>query len=67
MGFFGFAVGVVLYLLVTIIANLIPFIGDIVGLLTPSYAFPWNYIMIFVTPLIWGFIFFFIPYNKSKF
>jgi hypothetical protein len=67
MGFFGFALGVSLHFFMMIIANLVPPILYVLMLITPRYEFPWNYIMIFVTPLIWGTIFFFVPYNKSKF
>ena len=67
MGFFGFALGVAFFFLLVIIGNLVPPVGILLRILTPPYSFPWNYVMIFLTPLIWGAIFFFIPYNKSKF
>jgi len=67
MGFFGFAIGVALYFLMVIIINLIPALSDLVIAYFPRYEFPWNYVMLFLTPIMWGCVLFFVPYNKSKF
>jgi len=70
MGFFGFALGVALYSFLIVISPLfpyIPFMEYVLWFLFPRYPFPWNYIMVFVTLLIWGSILYSVPYNKSKF
>jgi hypothetical protein len=67
MGFFGFALGVALYFFIIFISPVFPFLAYAVSLFTPRYEVPWNYIMLFITPLIWGLVFYFVPYKKSKF
>ena len=63
LGFFGFALGIVLYLVIVIIVNFFP----VLRILFPVYEFPWTYIMMLVYPLALGVILSFIPYKKSKF
>jgi hypothetical protein len=66
LGFFGFALGLVIYFVVNISLNVIPGGNVIITIFYAPFTTPLQSVMGFVYPLIWSIPFFFIQRTRTR-
>ena len=64
LGFFGLALGFVIYFVGFILLNVIPFGFVVISLLYAPFTREFQFVMMFVYPILWSVPFFFIPRKK---
>ena len=65
LGFFGFALGLVVYFTCLITLNTIPYGYVVIDFFYAPLTIPFQAVMSFVYPLIWSIPFIFIPRTKT--
>ncbi|MGY5859872.1 MAG: hypothetical protein RTU63_10925 [Candidatus Thorarchaeota archaeon] len=65
LGFFGFALGLVIYFVGFIGLNVIPFGYVVISFFYAPFTIEFQSVMVFVYPLLWSIPFFFIQRTKT--
>jgi hypothetical protein len=65
LGFFGFALGLVIYFVTLILLNVIPYGNIVIALFYAPFTIPFQAVMSFIYPLIWSVPFIFIQRTKT--
>ncbi len=66
LGFFGFALGLVIYFIALILLNVIPYGYLVIAFFYSPFTIPFQAVMSFIYPLAWSIPFVFIPRTKTS-
>jgi len=65
LGFFGFALGLVMYFICLILLNVVPYGYVVIAFFYTPFTIQFQAVMSLIYPLIWSIPFIFIPRTKS--
>ena len=66
LGFFGFALGLVIYFVGFIVLNVVPYGYVVISIFYAPFTYTFQAVMVFIYPVIWSIPFIFIQRTKTS-